>query len=420
MYFKISFYFLSLFLVLGCSSKPLTLEEQDAKAYLKFIKVVNTIKKTYVDEINTTTLINKALEGMVANLDAHSAYMTSTKMKILETQTSGEFAGVGMVLSFKERALSVIAPIANTPAFRAGIKSGDIILRINETPTIGIDIQEAVSHIKGKVGSIVKLTIARGKSHKLLKFTLKREIIKIKSVHFKKLTPKVLYIKIDTFDKNVVHQVKKLLKKQNPKGILLDLRGNPGGLLSQAVGLVDLFVEKGVIVSQKRASKGDEMSYYASSRNTNTLTKLVVLINGASASASEIVSGALQDKKRATIVGEKTFGKGSVQVVLPLPDEEALKLTIARYYLPSGRTIQAKGVVPDLVVYQKEKRDYLTEKDLKGYLKEEKSITSKTKHSLTLEDFDLKPYSRLFKRKIFRDDKQLRVGFGVLMGKIDE
>ncbi|HFQ60720.1 MAG TPA: S41 family peptidase [Epsilonproteobacteria bacterium] len=351
--------------------------KEKLEAYIKFTQILNVIESQYVDDVNTTTLVDKALKGLMTNLDAHSTFMDTKSYKDLSVQTKGEFGGLGISIGMKDGALTVIAPLNGTPAFRAGIKAGDIILKIDDVATIGMNIDESVKLMRGKPKTDVTLTIIRKKELKPLKIKITRDIIKIQSVYAKTIEDKVLYLHVTSFDQKVVEGVKKAIEDNNTtKGIVLDLRNNPGGLLDQAVGLVDLFVDKGVIVSQKGKAQGENIEYKAHKAGTDTKTPIVVLVNGGSASASEIVSGALQDFNRSVVVGEKTFGKGSVQVVMPIGTTEALKLTVARYYLPSGRTIQAVGVTPDITVHLgkiefKEDPILLKERDLKKHLEEE-------------------------------------------------
>ncbi len=386
-------------------------------AYEKFVKAVNMIEAYYVDEINTTTIVNKALKGLLPNLDAHSSYLDKKAYKELKVQTTGEFGGLGIVVGMKNGVLTVISPIDDTPAYKAGIKAGDIILKINDKATIDLSLDEDVNLMRGKPGTKVTLTIVR-KGKKPLKINITRGIIKIKSVKAKNLQnyPDIKYIRIASFDKNVVQSLKKTLaklKKEGKKGIIIDLRNNPGGLLNQATGTLDLFISHGILVSQKGRVKSENETYYAHSFGTYKNIPIVVLVNGGSASASEIVSGGFQDHKRAVIIGEKTFGKGSVQAILPVNKNEALRLTIARYYLPSGRTIQAKGVTPDIIVHPGKVQENnlsnleIKEADLKAHLKAELNKIDKKKTKK--EDKDIKKID---------GDLQLLTGANVLKALI--
>ena len=361
------------------SAQYAKISQDRLQALAKYTKVIQTIEQYYVDETNITDLVDKSLEGLLANLDAHSSFMDKKQFKDMKIQTEGEFGGLGITVGMRDGALTVISPIEGTPADKAGLKAGDIILKINDKATLNMTIDEAVSLMRGKPGTPIELTIVRKDEPKPLVIKIIRDIIKVDSVYTKKIEDtNMLYIRVTSFDKKVGKDVKKALRKKSGKidGIILDLRNNPGGLLNQAVGLVDLFVDEGVIVSQKGRVTSENQVYKATKAGTFKNIPLVVLVNGGSASASEIVSGALQDHRRAIVVGQKTFGKGSVQVIMPIGNQEALRLTVARYYLPSGRTIQAKGVEPDIEVFPGEvkvvKDEFsLKEKELKKHLKSE-------------------------------------------------
>ena len=374
----------------------------------KLTKVIGTVEKYYVDDIKLQEIVDKALKGLMQELDAHSSYLDKKASKEMSIQTQGEFGGLGITVGMRDGALTVISPIDDTPAFKAGVKSLDIILKINETSTIGITLDEAVNMMRGEPNTEIKLTLVRKGDPKPIEVKMKRDIIKVQSVFAKKLEGEnVLYLRVSSFDTKVSTELEKAIKEnKDAKGIILDLRNNPGGLLNQAIGVVDLFVKNGVIVSQKGRDVADEEKFEANKLGYKTDLPLVVLVNEGSASASEIVSGALQDHKRGIIIGEKTFGKGSVQAVLPIDNEktENIKLTIAKYYLPSGRTIQAEGVTPDViasagkVTKSDENTIKIKEADLKKHLEgelnkvddkikqEEKAIKDETKKIISKDD----------------------------------
>ncbi|MEO1942266.1 MAG: S41 family peptidase, partial [Campylobacterales bacterium] len=352
---------------------------EQLKALEKFVKVAKIIQSFYIKELNTTAIVNKALKGLLPNLDPHSSFLDKKALQELKISTNGEFGGLGIVVGMKNGVLTVISPIDDTPAYKAGLKPGDIILKIGDKATLDMSLDEAVSLMRGKPGTKVRLTIVR-KGQKPLTVTITRAKIHIKSVKTRivKGYPEIGYIRIASFDKNVVSILKKVLeqyKKEGKKGIVIDLRNDPGGLLSQAVGTLDLFISKGVLVSQKGRIPSENEVYYAHQKGTYKKIPIVILVNGGTASAAEIVSGGLQDYHRAVVVGERTFGKGSVQMVIPIDRDEAVKLTVAQYYLPSGRSIQAEGVKPDIIVYPgtiKEANatdEMIREADLKAHLR---------------------------------------------------
>ncbi|MGJ0358292.1 S41 family peptidase [Aliarcobacter cryaerophilus] len=405
---------------------PVENEQTRFESLSKLTKVIGTVEKYYVDDIKLQQIVDKALKGLMQELDAHSSYLDKKASKEMSIATSGEFGGLGITVGMRDGALTVISPIDDTPAFKAGVKSGDIILKINDTSTIGITLDEAVNMMRGEPKSDIKLTIVRKGDNKPLEIAMKRDIIKVQSVFAKKIEGEnLLYLRISSFDTKVTNDLEKAIKEnKDVKGIVLDLRNNPGGLLNQAIGVVDLFVKNGVIVSQKGRDANDEEKFEASKFGTKTDLPLVVLVNEGSASASEIVSGALQDHKRAILVGEKTFGKGSVQAVLPIDNEktENIKLTIAKYYLPSGRTIQAEGVTPDIiasagkVVQSEENGLKIKEADLKKHLEGE---LNKVDDKLKAEEKAVKDETKkIISKDDLQNDNQLNTSLAVLKSLI--
>lgn len=319
-----------------------------------FTEVFARIKQDYVEPVEDKVLLENAIRGMLSNLDPHSAYLDAESYKELQVGTTGEFGGLGIEVGMEDGFVKVISPIDDTPASRAGVMAGDLIIRLDDAPVKGMTLKDAVGLMRGKPGSKIVLTIVREGQEKPLKITLVRDVIKVKSVKSRLLENGFGYVRITQFQSNTgasMLEALAALKKESKgelKGMILDLRNNPGGVLNAAVDVSDAFLEKGLIVYTQGRIKDSQMSFKASPGDELKGVPLIVLVNGGSASASEIVAGALQDQKRAIILGTKTFGKGSVQTILPLSKETAIKITTARYYTPSGRSIQAEGIEPDI------------------------------------------------------------------------
>lgn len=323
-----------------------------------FAEVFERIGKDYVEPVDDKVLLENAIDGMLSNLDPHSAYLKPDSFKDMEENTKGEFGGVGMEVGMEDGFVKVVAPIDDTPAFKAGIKAGDLVVRIDDTPVKGMSLQQAVEKLRGKVGTDVQLTIMRKSEDKPIIVKLTRAVIKVNSVKQRLIAPNYGYVRISQFQvktgAQLVEAVEKLTKENaDPlKGLVLDLRNNPGGVLNAAVEVSDAFLEKGLIVYTEGRVKDAEMRFNATPGDVLNGVPVVVLINEGSASASEIVAGALQDNGRAVIAGRTSFGKGSVQSVIPLNNGSAIKLTTARYFTPNGRSIQAEGIVPDVKIEQ--------------------------------------------------------------------
>jgi carboxyl-terminal processing protease len=321
-----------------------------------FSDVFANIKNNYVEPVDDKVLIDNAVRGMLAGLDPHSAYLDADAYAELQVGTSGEFGGLGIEVGMEDGFVKVIAPIDDTPAKAAGVEAGDVIVRLDETPVKGLTLKEAVDMMRGKPGTDITLTIVREGQASPLKTTITRAVIKVKSVKSRMLEDGYGYIRITQFQsssgENLVQAVSALKKESGGKlkGVVLDLRNNPGGVLNAAVDVADAFLKKGLIVYTEGRSESSRVEFNATNRDVLDGAPIVVLVNGGSASASEIVAGALQDHKRAIIMGSRTFGKGSVQTILPMNDGNALKLTTARYYTPSGRSIQAEGITPDIAL----------------------------------------------------------------------
>ena len=321
-----------------------------------FASVLAIVQKNYVEPVTTKKLIDGAISGMLASLDPHSAYLTPDLYRDLEVETRGSFGGLGIEITIKNGALTVVAPIEDTPAYRAGLKAGDQIIKIDDDFTKDMSLTDAVKRMRGPKGSKIKLTLHRNGVPELFTVTLARDVIKIQSVKSKMLPEGYGYIRVTTFQENTGDGVEKAIDEFEAKdhgkikGIVFDLRDNPGGLLNQAVKVSDDFLDGGLIVYTQGREETQQQKYFSHKKKDFVDYPMVVLVNGGSASASEIVAGALQDQKRAVILGTQTFGKGSVQTILPLDDHSALRLTTARYYTPSGRSIQAVGITPDVDV----------------------------------------------------------------------
>jgi carboxyl-terminal processing protease len=349
---------LSLIILVLVIISPLNALPEDEAVYRglsNFTKVLDLIERNYVDKVDSEELTTNAIEGMLKNLDPYSAYLSPERYKELEIGTSGEFGGVGMEVAVENGVVKVISPIEGSPADLAGIKPGDLIIEIEGKPTQGMVVFEAVKLLRGPKGSKVKITVAReGEGSRDI--TLTRDVIHIKSVKYKLLDNEIGYVKISQFQENVSDELKEALSKLelenggSLRGLILDLRNNPGGLLDEAIKVADQFIDKGLIVSVRGRTSSQSKEYYATKGDSKRDISLVVLVNKGSASASEVVAEALQDSKRATIVGSKTFGKGSVQTIIELDDGSGLKLTTAKFYAPSGRSISDVGVTPDIIV----------------------------------------------------------------------
>jgi len=319
-----------------------------------FGEVLEKINKEYVDEINQSDSMDSAINGLLQSLDPYSAYMSPEVFNEMQTETSGEFGGLGIEVSMESGVVKVISPIDDTPASRAGIKAGDYIIKINDFQVQGKSLSEAVELMRGPVGSEIELTVRRRGEKKAIKFNIVREVIQIKSVKTDLLEKNIGYIRLTSFNENsgkqIKNEIEKFEKNDGVKSYILDLRNNPGGLLSQAIKISDFFLDNGEIVSTKSRKKSENRKWFANQGDLTNGKTLIVLINYGSASASEIVAGALKDHKRAILLGESSYGKGSVQSIIPLKNDGAIRLTVAKYYLPSGKSISEVGVSPDIEV----------------------------------------------------------------------
>ena len=374
-----------LFVIFGpySDSKVSARDKNTYKEIKTFNEVLDMVQKNYVEEIDSSVLIQGAINGMIKTLDPHSSFMTPELYKELEVETQGRFGGIGIEITILKDVLTVVSPIEDTPAFKEGVKSGDSIIKIDGKSTKDITIMEAVKKLRGPKDTKVTITIMRENMVQPKDITLTRAVIQVKSVRTKAFDDHIGYIRIASFQERTAHDLRKALadvsEKTKPmKGLVLDLRNDPGGLLTQAIEVSDMFLKSGVIVSTRgRTKKMETITTARDSGDKEVSVPIVVLVNEGTASAAEIVAGALQDNGRALIVGTQTFGKASVQTVIPLEDGSALKLTTARYYTPNGRSIQAEGIKPDIIVKPVRPSEEpetlvgerLREKDLKGHIK---------------------------------------------------
>lgn len=419
----------------GDSSVSAAIDRGIYKELKTFTEVLDIVQKNYIEPVKVQDLIRGAITGMIKSLDPHSSYMTADMYKELKLETEGTFGGVGIEITIHRGVLTVVSPIEDTPAFVAGIKSGDQIIMINDEPTKDMSIAEAVKKIRGPKGTKVKLSILREGETKLKEFVITRAIIKVVSVKHKLIEDGIGYIRVSSFQESTTEDLLKSLRELNDKtaplkGIVLDLRNNPGGLFEQAVSVSDAFLKSGVIVFTRGRTKNMEKREVAKDDGVEPVCPMVVLVNEGTASAAEIVAGALQDHGRALLLGTQTFGKGSVQTVIPLENGEALKLTTARYFTPKGRSIQAEGITPDIVVkYQRSPDEedgdefIVREKDLRGHIpsvqeKENGAVEKgKTPRIPVRIPGENEKRRDLFKKREFGDvnrDNQLRAAVDIL------
>jgi len=346
--------FIFLFLILFLNKSFAANDDDIYKKIDLFSEVLDKVNNEYVDEVDQNEIMDSAINGVLQSLDPYSAYMTPEMFNSMQTETSGKFGGLGIEVGMEAGVVKVISPIDNTPASKAGVKAGDYIVRINDVQVQGKSLTEAVDLMRGPVGSEIKITVRRRGVKKAIIFNITREIIQIESVKSKVLDNEIGYLRLTSFNENSSHQIKnelKVLKKNKKiKGYILDLRNNPGGLLTQAIKISDFFLNNGEIVSTKSRKISENRKWFAKEGDIIDGKTLIVLINYGSASASEIVAGALKDHKRAILIGESSYGKGSVQSIIPLNNNGAIRLTISKYYLPSGESISEVGVTPDIEI----------------------------------------------------------------------
>ncbi len=343
-----------------------------------FGDVFERVRSDFVEEVDDGDLIEAAINGMLSSLDPHSSYLNAKRYRDMQVQTRGEFGGLGIEVTMENGLVKVVSPIDDTPAFHAGVKAGDLVTHIDDEPVLGLTLAQAVDKMRGPVDSVIVITVARRNADKPIKISITRAIIKIQSVRFR-AEEDVAYVRITSFNEQTESGVKKAMTKLRADlgadyiGLVLDLRNNPGGLLDQAIAVSDAFLDQGEIVSTRGRRNEDTKRYNAKRGDLAAGKPIIVLVNGGTASASEIVAGALQDHRRALVLGTKSFGKGSVQTIIPLGSHGAMRLTTARYYTPSGNSIQAKGIIPDIVVEQArietlDQTNRRSEADLRGHL----------------------------------------------------
>jgi len=354
MRFKIKHF---LIIILICNFSTISKSENENDIYKKidlFSEVLDKINKEYVEDVNQSDAMDAAINGVLQSLDPYSAYMSPESFENMQTETSGEFGGLGIEVGMEAGVVKVISPMDNSPASKAGIKAGDYIVKINDIQVQGKSLTEAVDLMRGPVGSDIEITVRRVSEKKALTFVITRDIIKVASVRSEIIDDRTGYIRVTSFNENssdqIEDKIKEFKKNGKVKNYILDLRNNPGGLLSQAIKISDFFLENGEIVSTKSKRKFENRKWFAKRGDVLNGKTMVVLINYGSASASEIVAGALQDHKRAVLVGENTYGKGSVQSIIPLKNDGAIRLTVSKYYLPSGKSISQVGVTPDIEI----------------------------------------------------------------------
>lgn len=360
-----------LFSSYGMTQKTSSVSNETYDSLKILTDVLGIVQQDYAEEVQPKKVVYSAIKGMMRDLDPHSSFLSPEEYNEMQIDTKGVFGGIGIEIGIKDNQLTVIAPIEDTPAFKAGITAGDRIVKIGDKSTKDMGLSEAVNLMRGPVGSNVTVHIMREGFEAPKPFTLTRATIKVKSVKFKTLEEGYGYVRVAQFQDNTSAEIEKALKEIKPKngdlkGLVLDLRNNPGGLLQEAVNVSNLFLDSGLIVYTKGRAQGQDMVFKADPTKSQPNYPMIVLVNGGSASASEIVAGALQDQKRAVVLGTQTFGKGSVQTIIPLSDGSALRITTSKYYTPSGRSIQAKGIEPDILVGDAQKT-HIKEKDLEGH-----------------------------------------------------